>query len=151
MMHGRQKSDLGVVALKLANKPGRPGAESVERRPGAKGNTIELRTHRTQGRAAVSQRLDRVRQAARQRKKERFTALFHHLEVDLLRESFFWLQRKAAPGVDGVEWRDYERGQADRPAGSPAPRRLPGATVEAAVHRKPDGTRRPLGIAALED
>ena len=38
MMHGRQKSDLGVVAQKLANKPGRPGAESVERRPGAKGN-----------------------------------------------------------------------------------------------------------------
>ena len=69
MMHGRQKSDLGVVALKLANKPGQPGAESVERRPGAKGNTIEWHTRRTQSRAAVSQRLDRVRQAARKGKK----------------------------------------------------------------------------------
>ena len=98
MMHGRQKSDLGVVALKLANKPGRPGAESVERRPGAKGNTIELHTHRTQGRAAVSQRLDRVRQAARQRKKERFTSLFHYVNTDLLREAFFWLQRRRLPG-----------------------------------------------------
>ena len=54
MMHGRQKSDLGVVALKLANKPGRPGAESVERRPGAKGNMVRLHTPRTQGRAGVS-------------------------------------------------------------------------------------------------
>lgn len=53
--------------------------------------------------------LDRVRQAARQRKKERFTALFHHIDIDLLRESFFWLQRKAAVGIDGVTWCDYER------------------------------------------
>ena len=67
MMHGRQKSDLGVVAQKLTNKPGRPEAESVERRPRAKGNRVGLHTHRTQGRVSVSQRLDRVRQAARQR------------------------------------------------------------------------------------
>ena len=126
----------------------------MERRPGAKGNTIELRTHRTQGRAAVSQRLDRVRQAARQRKKERFTALFHHLEVDLLRESFFWLQRKAAPGVDGVEWRDYERDLESRLIDLQdrlhrgAYRALPSRRQYIA---KPDGTRRPLGIAALED
>ena len=75
MMHGRQKSDHGVVAWKLANKSGGPEAESVERRPWAKGNMGELRTDRTQRRAAVSQRLDRVREAARQRKKERFTAI----------------------------------------------------------------------------
>lgn len=154
MMHGRQKSDLGVVALKLANKPGRPGAESVERRPGAKGNTIELHTHRTQSRAGVSQRLDRVRQAARQRKKERFTALFHHLDVHLLRESFFWLQRKAAPGVDGVEWRDYEGDLESRLIDLQdrlhrgAYRALPSRRQYIA---KPDGTRRPLGVASLED
>ena len=75
------------------------GAESVQRRRGAVENMVELRTDRTQGRAAVSQRLDRVRQAAGQRKKERFTALFHYVDIDLLRESFFWLQRKAAPGT----------------------------------------------------
>ena len=118
MMHGRQKSDLGVVALKLANKPGRPGAESVEQRPGAKGNTVELHTHRTQSRAAVSQRLDRVRQAARQRKKEKFTALLHHLEVDLLRDAFSG-SSGAAPGVDGVSGGTTSGpGDQARPAGS---------------------------------
>ena len=154
MMHGRQKSDLGVVAQKLANKLGRPGAESVERRPRAKGNVVELHTPRTQGRAGVSQRLDRVRQAARQRKKERFTALFHYVDTDLLRESFFWLQRKAAAGVDGVRWQDYERDLEVRLSAlhdrlhRGAYRALPSRRQYIA---KSDGTQRPLGIAALED
>jgi hypothetical protein len=65
MMNGRQKSDLGIVALKQANKTGKPVAESVERRPGAKGNRVRLHTVRTQRRVAVSQQLDPVRQAAR--------------------------------------------------------------------------------------
>jgi hypothetical protein len=56
----------------------------------------------------VIQALNRVRQAARHRKKERFTALLHHLNVDTLRTAFLALKRKAAPGVDGVTWRDYE-------------------------------------------
>ena len=154
MMHGRQKSDLGVVAQKLANKPGRPEAESVERRPRTKGNMVGLHTHRTQGRMGVSQRLDRVRQAARQRKKERFTALFHHLDTDLLRESFFWLQRKAAAGIDGVTWCDYERDLEGRL--SELHDRLHRGAYRALPSRrqyiaKPDGTQRPLGIAALED
>jgi len=154
MMHGRQKSDLGVVAQKLANKLGRPGAESVERRPRAKGNVVELHTPRTQGRAGVSQRLDRVRQAARQRKKERFTALFHYVDTDLLRESFFWLQRRAAAGVDGVRWQDYERDLEVRLSAlhdrlhRGAYRALPSRRQYIA---KSDGTQRPLGIAALED
>ena len=154
MMHGQQKSDLGVVAQKLANKLGRPGAESVERRPGAKGNMVRLHTSRTQGRAGVSQRLDRVRQAARQRKKERFTALFHYVDTDLLRESFFWLQRKAAAGVDGVTWQDYERDLEVRLSAlhdrlhRGAYRALP---LRRQYIAKSDGTQRPLGIAALED
>jgi len=154
MMHGRQKSDHGVVARKLANKPGGPGAESVERRPGAKGNMGERRTDRTQRRAAVSQRLDRVRRAARQRKKERFTALFHYLDIDLLRESFFWLQRKAAAGVDGVEWQEYEQDLETKLIDLQdrlhrgAYRALPSRRQYIA---KPDGSQRPLGIAALED
>jgi hypothetical protein len=84
MMHGQEKSDLPIVATKLTNKPEKPGAESVERRGGAKGNTDWSHTRRTQSRINVSQRLDRVRQAARQRKKERFTALFHLIDIDLL-------------------------------------------------------------------
>ena len=54
------------------------------------------------------QALSCVQQAARHRKKERFTALLHHLNVDTLRTAFLALKRKAAPGVDGVTWRDYE-------------------------------------------
>jgi RNA-directed DNA polymerase len=154
MMHGQEKSDSPVVARKLANKSGKPEAEPVERRGGAKGNTGWLHTRRTQSRINVSQKLDRVRQAARQRKTERFTALFHLLDIDLLETAFFWLKRKAAAGVDGVTWQDYEQdlernlndlhGRLHRQAYRALPSRrryIP----------KPDGKLRPLGIAALED
>src|SRR5436305_5962151 len=153
-MHGGEKSDPAIVARKPANEAGRPAAEPVERRAGAEGNAIQRRTRRAQDRASVSQVLGRVRQAARQRKGERFTALFHHLSLNLLREAFLALRRDAAPGVDGLTWRDYE---ADLEA------RL--ADLHARVHRgayralpsrrryipKPDGRRRPLAVAALED
>ena len=64
MMNGLEKSDPCEVARKPANKPGQPGAESVERRRGAEGNTGEPHTCRTQCRGSVPQGLDRVRQAA---------------------------------------------------------------------------------------
>jgi len=75
MVNGREKSDSGIVAVKPTNKAGRPAAEPVEPRPGTKGNADQQSTHRTQSRARVTQALSRVRQAARQRKKEPFTAL----------------------------------------------------------------------------
>ena len=56
----------------------------------------------------MSQALGRIRQAAKQRKKEKFTTLFHHISVELLRLSFFALKKDAAPGVDGLTWQDYE-------------------------------------------
>ena len=99
MMHGREKSDPAIVAAKPANNDGQPSAESVERRAGAEGNAGQDRTRRAQDRASVSKGLDRVRQAARQRKKERFTALLHQVSPDLLRMAFFALKRSAAPGV----------------------------------------------------
>ena len=108
MRHGREKSDPAVVAKKPTNKAGRPVAEPVEPRAGAKGNAGRHSTRRAQNRGSVSQALDRVRQAARRRKKERFTALLHHLSRDLLRAAFFALKRDAAPGVDGLTWRTYE-------------------------------------------
>ena len=107
-MHDPEKSDSGIVAVKPTNKAGQPAAELVEPRPGTKGNAEQQHMHRTQGRARMSLSLGRVRQAARQRKKERFTALLHHVNVDTLRTAFYALKRKAAPGVDGVTWRDYE-------------------------------------------
>ena len=155
MTHEPKKSDLAEVAMKPTNKAGRQtAAESVERRAGTKGNANQQSTHRTQIRARVSQALGCVRQAAKARRKERFTALLHHVNIDLLRLSFYALRRDAAPGVDGVRWQDYE---ADLESNL--------QDLHARVHRgayrakpsrrkylpKPDGRQRPLGIAALED
>src|SRR5438552_3960975 len=153
-MHGREKSDSAIVAMKPANKAGQPAAEQAERRVEAEGNMAESRTRRTPSRESVLQGLDRVRQAAKAKKKERFTALLHHVSVDLLKEAYSWLKRDAAPGVDGVTWQDYEQ---NREANL--------VDLHARIHRgayralpsrrkyiaKPDGRQRPLGIAALED
>ena len=154
MMHGREKSDFAIVAMKPANKAGQPAAEWVERRAETEGNMVEPRTRRTPSRESGSQGLDRVRQAAKARKKERFTALLHHVSVDLLKDAYFWLKRNAVPGVDGVTWQDYAQ---DLEANI--------VDLHARIHRgayralpsrrkyiaKPDGRQRPLGIAALED
>jgi len=107
-MHGREKSDPAIVATKPTNKAEQSAAEPVEPRAGAEGNAGQQSTRRAQNRESVSQALDRVRQAARLRKKERFTALLHHVGIDLLWRAFYALQRDAAPGVDGLTWRDYE-------------------------------------------
>src|SRR3981081_2336552 len=106
-MHDLEKSDSAVVAAKSPNKAGSPVAEAGEPRAEAKGNADQQSTHRTQTRERVTQALNRVRQAARQRKKERFTALLHHVNVDTLWTAFYALKRKAAAGVDGGTWQDY--------------------------------------------
>src|SRR5437867_12741150 len=108
-MNGREKSDFAIVAMKPANNAGRPAAEWVERRAGTEGNRVEPRTRRTPSRESVPQGLDRVRQVAKARKKERFTALLHHVSVDLLKDAYSWLKRNAAPGVDGVTWQAMSR------------------------------------------
>jgi RNA-directed DNA polymerase len=154
MMHGREKSDPAILAKKLANKAGRPAAELAERRAGAKGNADQQSTRRAQDRESVSQALDRIRQAARQKKKEKFTALYHHLSIPMLRTAFYALKREAAPGVDGLTWQDYEvdldhriedlheRVQRGAYRAQPSRRRyIP----------KADGRQRPLAVAALED
>src|SRR5216117_4978 len=108
-MHGREKSDSAIVAMKPANKAGQPAAEQAERRVEAEGNMAESRTRRTPSRESVLQGLDRVRQAAKAKKKERFTALLHHVTIDLLKEAYSWLKREAAPGVDGRTWQSYKQ------------------------------------------
>ncbi len=154
MMNGPEKSDSAIVAKKPANKAGQPVAEWVERRVGTKGNAGQPRTHRTQRRVSVSPGLDRVRNAARQRKKEKFTALLHHVSIDLLRDSFLGLNRRAVPGVDGVTWRAYEADLEGNLQGlhtrvhRGSYRALP---VRRRFIPKSDGQQRPLGIAALED
>ncbi len=153
-MHDPEKSDSAIVAAKPPNNAGPPAAEGVEPRAGAKGNVDQQSTHRTQSRKRATQALSRVRQAARERKKERFTALLHHVNADTLRTAFFALKRKAAAGVDGVTWQDYEadlepnledlHGRVQRGVYRPQPSRR-------TYIPKADGRQRPLAIAALED
>src|SRR2546423_12515819 len=118
MMHGHEKSDSVIVAAKPVNKVARPAveqsaaepttAEPVEPRAETKGNADQQSTCRAQSRVSLSQALERIRKVARERKKERFTALFHHISIDLLEEAFYALKKDAAPGVDRVTWTDYE-------------------------------------------
>src|SRR5205807_8824333 len=109
---------------------------------------------RAQNRATVSQALERIRQAARQRKKEKFTTLLHHVSTAHLEQAFLELKEDAAAGVDGLTWRDYqadlERNLGDLHARvhRGAYRALPSRRV---YIPKPDGQRRPLAVAALED
>ncbi|MBV9061964.1 MAG: group II intron reverse transcriptase/maturase [Alphaproteobacteria bacterium] len=164
MMHGHEKSDPAIVAMKPANKAEGPpvarptgekhAAEPGEPRAGTKGNADQQSTRRTQSRVSVSQALERIRKVARERKKERFTALFHHITVELLEESFFELQENAAPGVDRLTWRAYEadieRNLIDlhERVHRGAYRALPSRRV---YIPKPDGRQRPIAVAALED
>jgi hypothetical protein len=97
-----------------SNKDGTSPAESGEGRPLIKENADQPNTYSTQSGKGVSQGLAGVRKAAKNNKEMKFTALLHHLTVDLLRESFYSLKRKAAPGVDGVTWQEYENGLEDR-------------------------------------
>ena len=164
MMHGHEKSDHAIVAVKPANNAKRPpaersaaepnAAESGEPRAGTKGNADQQSMRRTQCRASVSQALERIRKVARERKKERFTALLHHINIDLLGEAFFELKKDAAPGVDGLTWRTYEA-DLDRNLTDLHERVHRGAYRALPSRRKyilkADGKQRPLAIAALED
>ena len=154
MTHDREKSDLPIVAGKSANKPPHRGAESMERRGGAKGNALPTRTYRTQSRLRVCQRLERVRQAAKTRGGEKFTVLLSHMDFDLMLTAFYDLKRKAASGVDGVTWREYEANLEGNLKDLCS--RVHGNVYKALPSRrtyiaKQDGSLRPLGIAALED
>jgi RNA-directed DNA polymerase len=154
MMHGRGKSDSAIVAAKPANNAERSAAEPVEPRAGTKGNADQQSTCRAQCRVSVSQALERIRQVAKERKKERFTALFHHISIDLLDEAFFELKQDAAAGVDGLTWQDYEA-NLERNLEDLHDRVQRGAYRALPSRRtyipKPDGRQRPLAVAALED
>ncbi|MCK4304542.1 MAG: maturase [Candidatus Eisenbacteria sp.] len=146
------KPDSCIVPEKQPNKGRRLSAEAVEGRRLTKGNTEQTATLRTQSRTGVSIGLLGVREAARKDKKQKFTALLHHVTVDLLWESYYALSRKAAPGVDGMTWQEY---------GKDLEARL--CDLHDSVHRgtyrakpsrrtyipKADGRRRPLGIPTV--
>jgi RNA-directed DNA polymerase len=164
MMPERRKSDPVIVAEKPANKADKlaaeqssaeaNAAEAVEPRAETKENAEQQSTCRTQGRESVSQALDRIRRIARTRKQEKFTALLHHISVELLEEAFYELKQNAAAGMDGLTWDEYEQDLERRledlhaRVHSGAYRALPSRRV---YIPKPDGRQRPLAIAALED
>jgi RNA-directed DNA polymerase len=104
--HVPEESDRAVVPVNLSNKEEHSSAEAGEERARAKENIVQSNTDPTQSGAHVSQGLRGVRQVAKERRQEQFTALLHHLSVNLLRDSFYALKRQAAPGVDR---RDVER------------------------------------------
>ena len=151
-MHVLEKSDGAVLPVNQPNKGGQPSAEAGEVRAQTRENIVQSHMHPTPSGKRMSQGLDGVRKAAKERKQERFSALLHHLKVDLLRDSFYALQRKASPGVDGVTWQEYETGLEDRLV-----------DLHSRVHRgayrakpsrrvfipKADGRQRPLGIATV--
>src|SRR5258708_1078857 len=156
-MNSDEESDRNVVPMKSSNQATEQqagAAEVMEGRVRTEENTSQAHTPPAQDGRGVSQGLKGVRQAARGRKKEQFTTLLHHVTLDLLRASFQTLQRKAAAGVDGVRWRQYEEGLEDRLADLKdrvhrgAYRAKPSRRIYIA---KMDGRQRPIGIAALED
>src|SRR6516162_7017701 len=128
-MHDPEKSDSGIVAMKPMNKAGRPAAELAEPRPGTKGNADQQSTHRTQSRARVIQALDRVQQAARQRKKEQWK----DLEIGQPSNS-----EKRSETADGGEW---------RAAACPAKSRISNGSRRAS-HATPSSNRRSRLAAA---
>src|SRR5690348_6766044 len=149
MMNGPEKSDPVIVATKLANKAEQPSAERsvgkpdaaepVERRAGTKGNAGQQSTRRTQSRASVSQALERIRKVTRERTKERFTTLFHHISVDLreIKESLRRCMHRPIP--------EQEMAGAGRPRLLQLPRR---ADQRACTGRLPAPCHRPLAAHA---
>ena len=165
MMHGHEKSDSVIVAMKPTNKAEQPAAEqaAVERtvaesgepRTETKGNADQQSTCRAQNRISVTHALERIRKVAREKKKkERFTTLLHHVSIDLLEEAFYEVKEDAAPGVDRLTWKDYEVDLGHKledlhaRVHRGAYRALPSRRV---YIPKPDGRQRPLAVAALED
>jgi RNA-directed DNA polymerase len=153
-MYGNGESHSGIVPAKRSNAGTGGPKEIAEGRPLTEENAEEPDPCRTQRRESGPSGLDRVRQAAKGDQQMRFTALLHHVNIELLRSSYYNLKRGAAAGVDGVTWQEYGNGLEERLAD------LHGRIHGGAYHAKPsrrvwipktDGRQRPLGIAALED
>ncbi len=155
MMNAGGKSDRPIVPMKASNKAEGAAAETVEGRGWTKGNPPERNALRTQGRAGAPSALERVRKVAKEDKKQRFTALLHHVyDVERLRAAFFALKREAAAGVDGETWRSYhERLEENLRALSDRLRRdaYRARPVRRVFIPKADGRQRPLGVPVLED
>jgi len=155
MMNGRGKSDRSTVPKKSPNNAGQLAAEAMEGRDLAKGNSPEGNAFRTQRRGDARSALERVRRAARRDKKQRFTALLHHIyDIERLRDAYLALKRDASAGIDGETWRHYGEELESNLVGL-AERLKRGAYQAKPVRRtyipKADGRQRPIGVPTLED
>jgi RNA-directed DNA polymerase len=153
-MYAGGESDGCVLPSKCPNKGGQSPAEGMEGRQPTKENIGQATAPRTQSRISEWNDLLGVRKAARKDKRTRFTALLHHVTVNLLRDSYFALKRDAAPGVDGMSWKEYETDLDEKLVDLHG--RIHRGTYRAQPSKrayipKTDGRQRPLGIAALED
>ena len=153
-MHADEESDEGIVPMKRPNKEGLPSAEAVEGRTSPKGNGGQTAAARTLSRDTASNGLVAVRRAARQSKSVRFTALLHHITIDLLKRSYLALERDAAPGIDGVTWQTYGENLEEKL--KDLHDRVHRGSYRARPARrtyipKADGSQRPLSILCLED
>jgi RNA-directed DNA polymerase len=151
-MHGSEESDRVIVPMNQPNNEDLSSAEAGEGRTRTKENIDQPNTNPTQSGEHVSQGLSGVRRRAKESKQERFTALLHHLTIELLRDSFHALKREAAPGIDGMTWKEYETGLEDRLMD------LHGRVHRGAYRAQPsrrvyipkaDGRQRPLGVATV--
>ncbi len=154
MTNGRGKSDSSVVPRKPPNEAS-TAKEAVEGRGLAKGNSLEGNAFRTQRRDDAQSAIERVRQAARRDRKQRFTALLHHVyQVERLRAAYLATKRDAAAGVDGETWQHYGE-DLEKNLEDLSGRLKRGAYRAKPVRRayipKADGRQRPLGVPALED
>jgi RNA-directed DNA polymerase len=154
LVYDSGESYSGIVPTEQPNKSERSPTEVAEGRPLTKENTRQPNRYRTLSRESGPSGLQRVREAAKQDGKQKFTALLQHVSIDLLRESYYSLKKRAAPGVDGVTWEEYGQGLETRLSD------LHGRVHRGAYRAQPsrrvwiskdDGRQRPLGIAALED
>jgi group II intron reverse transcriptase/maturase len=155
MMNGRGKSDRFVRPEKPPNNVVQTTAEVVEERDLAEGNSPTGNAFRTQSRGDARSALERVRRAARKDRKQRFTALLHHVyNIERLRDAYLGLKRDASAGVDGETWRHYGEALEDN-LGDLSDRLKRGAYRAQPVRRvyipKPDGRQRPIGVPTLED
>lgn len=155
MMNDRGKSDRSIVPEKPPNKADSHAAEAAEERGRAKGNPSKHDKRWTPSQASLPIGLERVRLAAEQDRKQRFTALLHHIyDIDRLRRAYSEIQKDAAAGIDGETWRHYGE-QLEENLRDLSGRLARGAYRARPVRRvyieKADGRKRPLGVPVLED
>ena len=115
-MNANGKSDGRIVPLNPANRGDAeaPAESAKERRP-ARRNTDSSNLDRTPSRKRRrSSGLHGVRETARTSRDLKFTALLHHVDEELLISSFHQLKKKAAVGIDGVTWHEYEQDLEER-------------------------------------